>query len=372
LRKGRERRKVNPLKGMQTAQDALSERRKVNPLKGMQTAQDALSERRKVNPLKGMQKAQDCALLGKSESLLFPRMETQTNTQDATRKAIENALGMNRPYSPAPLAFPERESGRTADMRAAMAERETLTLERMNAGASPMLRVMSNAVIFRLENPKQKAECGGTVTKASKARRKATSKAKAKLPLSMNDKLEVFQTCAMVLVARDEFHAERLSAGAWFAAFRACRAVLRMNHRKFSEVITATPADELADMQEAAHLGFDAEAVALARVRLARRVKYWHACASVAFHLSTNRKRKSIRKANLATLRAIAAGNFRISGMSQAELEKASRAKRVLFDAIAQGESAMDAEAQDAITEAQDARRKARALEVEASMIALW
>ena len=173
------------------------------------------------------------------------------------------------------------------------------------------------------------------------------------------------------MTARGILQSPSLTGEDWKALFRETRAALGIDRMRAGEISTA-PDDAIFTLAESVRSGHDGEAVALARVKLARRLRYWNACISKACEVSSNRKRKGIARNCRATLRKIAAGNLTFSGMSQLEMQIASKAKSKLVAEVAAGESAFDREAQAEAQETQDKRQRARALSLEASMLALW
>lgn len=309
-------------------------------------------------------------------------METQSTTQDAPRKAEISPLEriQSSRWETAAWETPQECDKETAAARKQGVKTfERLTLSRLRSDDCPTLAAVSATVIRRINFPK--ALCGkvrtykrdsklGKAGEVTKAEREKSLSAKSRPLLSPDDEMEVFQTVALVLHGRGELLSPTVSHGSWFAVFRACRKTLGIDRQR--ESITETPADEIADLMESAHCGYDAELTARARVRLAKRVKYWHACIAKARDISQSRKKRAAWKNQLATLRAIAGGSFAPRQSSQLEMQAYSKAKARLMEAVNAGESAFDMEAETAVSETRDARAKSRALEIEASMLALW
>lgn len=253
-------------------------------------------------------------------------------------------------------------------------------ISNLATAASPSLAKVARTIIRRINFPK--ALCGkqglhkrdsklGKAGTATRGEREKSLSAKSRPPLSQDDETEIFQTCALVMVARGILASDSLTGEDWKALFRASRAALGIDRMRAGEIATA-PDDAIFTLSECVRSGYDAQAVALARVKLAKRITYWHSCLAKGRDVSTSRKRRAAWKNNLATLRKIAAGNLVFSGMNQLEMQAASKAKTRLMEAVTAGEMAFDSEADEAAKEAQDTRNRNRAFELEASMLALW
>jgi hypothetical protein len=218
---------------------------------------------------------------------------------------------------------------------------------------SPHLGKIAATIVKRINYPK--ALCGkqslykvdsklGKAGEATKAERAKSTSAKVRRLLSPEEECEVFQTCALVLVSKGKLHAEKLTLEDWKELFRASRKALGIDRMQGTELAT-DPTSEVFSLLEQAN-GFDAESIAIARQRLAKRFKYWYACLKKSLQVSSKRERKANFKRQRFTLRKFAAGNFRVSNMSQAELQQASKSQAKLFKSIAEGEAAFDTEAE--------------------------
>jgi len=235
------------------------------------------------------------------------------------------------------------------------------TLATLQAAGSPSLAKVARTIIKRVNFPK--ALCGaqalykrdsklGKAGEATRAERDKSRNAKARPLLSQDDECEVFQTCAGVMIARDIFYSETLTGEDWKALFRASRLALGIDKARADEISTA-PEDAIFALAESVRNGFDAEAVALARVKLARRARYWHSCISKAREVSKSRQSRYAWKLQLATLRKVIAGNQTLRGVStHQEIKDASKARLRLIKSVQEGESAFDAEAESEVNEA--------------------
>ena len=282
-----------------------------------------------------------------------------------------NALATAEVATLAPLTIVESNALRKFDR---------LTRDKLASADSPALAKVAATIIRRINYPK--ALCGkvtlykrdsklGKAGSVTRAERGKSLNAKAREILSQDDECEVFQTCALVMVARGILHSPSLTGEDWKALFRETRAALGIDRMRAGEISTA-PDDAIFTLAESVRSGHDGEAVALARVKLARRLRYWHACISKARAVSSNRQRAGNWKMHLSTLRKIAAGNLAFSGMTKPEIDFASKSKTKLVAAVSAGERAFDLEAEEQAQGAQDKRQRARLLSLEASMLALW
>ncbi len=303
-------------------------------------------------------------------------------TAEVQNSALVSPFSGGCPWQPAAWeTLTEKETATAESRRLGTKAYSRATLATLATAGSDTLAIAARVAIARIKFPKgqkgkplevKRGEFDlGTARKAGKAMRNASLQAKARKELSTEDECEVFQAVAMALTARGTLYAERLERDDWKAVFRAARQALDID-RKRSEEITADPHGETFALIESVRTHYDAEQVARARVKLAKRIRYWHACIAKARDVSANRKRRAIHRDNRATLRTVAAGNLTFSGMSQAEMEAASKAKARLFKAIQEGESAFDMEAEQATMEAKQAAIAREALALAGSMLALW
>lgn len=254
-------------------------------------------------------------------------------------------------------------------------------LSSLASAGSPSLAKVARTIIRRINYPK--AWCGkqalykkdthrkGVAFKAgeaTKGEREKSLSSKSRPLLSSDDECEIFQTVALVMVARGILASDSLTGEDWKALFRASRATLGIDKARSGEVSTS-PDDAIFTLLEAVRSGYDSEAVALARVKLAKRLRYWHSCISKAREVSISRQKKHAWKNQLATLRKIAAGNLTFSGMSHQEIKDASKARLTLIKAVDLGEAAFDSEAE---SEATATRNRNRAFSIKSCMVALW
>jgi hypothetical protein len=265
-----------------------------------------------------------------------------------------------KPALAAPEISPEFKAEISPDVLAS--DHRKLNSGEWKPNGPRIVSIVAGAIFKRLQYPKQasakprvyKRDCrGGKAGEVTKATRENSLNAKMPRLLNSDDYCEVFQTVASVLSAADLTGAEVIPHRAWLACFRACRDVLRLNNRAADSEVSTDPAT----LGEYLAYEPDAEAQALARQRLARVFKYWHACLGKARDLSDSRKKRALWKSNLARLRALArtVGNFR--EMTQAEAEKASKDKAKILAAVELAELAWTAEA-----EAEASERNTQAL----------
>lgn len=314
-------------------------------------------------------------------------MANETATTQSPCAAESATLALVSPFA-APCPWQSAEWKSLTEKETAIAEsRRTgtkaysrMTLAMLETADSPTLAIAARVAIARIKFPKgQKGKALEVMRgdfeiagrKAGKAARNASLTAKTRKELTSEDECEVFQAVAMALVARGTLHAERLERADWKAVFQAARQALDIDRKRADEQAT-DPHGETFALLETVRTYHDGETVARARVKLAKRVKYWHACIAKARDVSASRKRRAAWKNQLATLRRIAAGNLTVSGMNQAEMEQASKAKARLLDAVTAGETAFDLEAEQATQDTQRAANERAALALAGSMLALW
>ena len=239
----------------------------------------------------------------------------------------------------------------------------------LDAG-SPALAKIAATVIRRINYPKALAGKVATYVKTTtrgkagdvtRAARDKSLNAKAHRLLSAQDERDVFQTVAIVLHASGHLLESDIPRPVWKRIFSACREELGIDRKRNLEVAT-DPQSDFFTLQEYIETGHDFQRVALARQRLAGLLWQWKAAIHATFRASDSRKRKSVRKKQIGTLRTIAADRLRFRGeMTQSEHEQASKALADLQSAVSVGKRALGAEAK---------RREAQA--IADSMLALW
>ena len=298
-------------------------------------------------------------------------MKTVFNTHDAARLAEKAQI---TPWQNSTSFCPWQAAGWDSPQGEDEAKREAVklglktyasaTLATLASAGSPSLAKVARTIIRRINYPK--ALCGkvsfykrdsklGKAGSVTRAEREKSLSSKSRPLLSENDECEIFQTCAGEMIARGILQSESLTGEDWKALFRASRATLGIDKARAGEISTS-PEDAIFTLSESVRSGFDGEAVALARVKLARRLRYWHSCIAKAREVSTSRQKRHAWQNQLATLRKIAAGNLTFSGMSQLEMQAVSKAKARLSEAVQIGEKAFDSEAESEARES-DFRR---------------
>lgn len=258
---------------------------------------------------------------------------------------------------------------------------ESLTVSTMQAGDSPCLAWMANTLCYRLENPKAKRNAQGeapnltigkieTIGDAKRKRklRIACGNAKIIRPLTESEKCDVFQACAQALISLGDWHAEKPSRAAWFAAFKAARALLSRNNtasaRTFcfstlpsAEVETAVESFALA---QAASLS--PEQSAAIRNQIAEQVIAWRSALLAGLRASQSRKRRAAYHGARRTLQALCNGSLRNrSGLNQSEFRKISDSLRRLWALVDTGKQAL-------ADETAQARAQALAHELQSTM----
>ena len=224
---------------------------------------------------------------------------------------------------------------------------------RLHDSGSPSLGKVAATIIRRINYPK--ALCGkqalykrtsklGNAGTATQGERNKSLTAKGHALLSKHDESEVFQTCALVLTARGLLDGGTLERDTWKALFLSCRETLGINTRCIVAEST-DPQGEDFQLVQAVRKGHDSQAVAVARQRLAIRLRYWHACLIEAKRIDASRKRKAAFRGNLATLRLLSNGLLVLRDFTDKEHAKASIAKGRMLAAIASGESSFDTQA---------------------------
>jgi hypothetical protein len=176
--------------------------------------------------------------------------------------------------------------------------------------------------------------------------RKACASAKQVKQLTPEEKLDVFQACAQALVSLGEFHAEKPSRAAWFAAFKSARKQLERNNSAqalcFSTLPKAEVESALDSMPTAIASALSPEESAAIRLRIAKQVRAWHAALHAGLRASESRKRRAAFHGSIRTLRALVNGSMRQrSGLSQAEFKQISARLRRLWEAIDKGNEAL-------------------------------